>query len=478
MESLEPLEKWRFLWQWCHKYGFFKSVLINFQAMEEVVIFQHYNNKEQEQVTALSSGGEFWNFYVENGKNTNGYPIRVTLGNNPPRSLLWWSHEEAENHSRPHLHISGYYATILEIFAQQYNASLEYLIINPHKEYYNELDCLDRIRENRTDVCADAMIMGQGYIVTQPEEISHSYLMVPYDTPMDRFYYFVKPFQPQVWLWGELTSCYVTLMLSLVNRLQRGHWNFPQNYLNSMMASANLPFHLPLILGWRRKFLEIFMFICGFVLANWYLSLLSSLLSSRLYDRYISCLEDLQKHNLSIILSEYEYLFLKTSQLSPLISQQLQIVDNEFLLENRRNLRPEYAYYSQYDKNLFYLRQQIYMEKPKMRELTEYPINPVYGGIPMRPNWPLEDKLNNLMGYMLESGVFIRILDDTFYDALRIGHLHYFPMDGNSVEPLSLDYFRMPGTLLLVGYSMALVSFLILKKDATCMGCVHNESGV
>ncbi|XP_061400591.1 uncharacterized protein LOC133336316, partial [Musca vetustissima] len=362
---------------------------------------------------------------------------------------MWWS----GNGSSSHLHISGYYATILKIFAKQYNATLDW-IINSHKEYYNELDCLHYIRSNRTDVCADAMIMGPNYIVTQPEEITNSYLIVPQDTAMDRFYYFIKPFQPEVWLWGEFTMCYVSLMLSLINHLQGGVWDFPQNYLNSMMAAANLPFQLTKIQGWRRRFLEIFMFLCGFVLANWYLSLLSSLLSSRLYDNYITSLEDLVEHNISIIISEYEYIFLNSTDISPLLSQQLRIVDNAFLSASRRNLTARYAYYSQYDKNYFYLRQQIYMEKPRMKELVEYPINPVYGGIPLRPNWPLEGKLNTLMGYMLESGVFIRILEDTFYDAIRIGHLKYFPMDRDAVEPLSLEYFRMPGTLLVVGYTM------------------------
>ncbi|XP_073828966.1 uncharacterized protein [Musca autumnalis] len=445
------------VWQWCHSNGFYKAFLTNFfTADENIMAFQHYNSHEKSITTATVA--EFLNFN-RNNKNMHGFPIRVILGNNPPRSLLWWSNTES-NTSSPRLHISGYYATILEIFAKQYNASLDYIILS-HKDYYNELECLRYIHSNRTDVCADVMVMGQGYIVTKPEEVTNSYLIVAYDTPMDRFYYFIKPFKPAVWLWSEVTTCSVSLMLSLINWLQRESWSFPKNYLNSMMAVANLPFQLSRIKGWRRKFLEIFMFLYGFVLANWYLSLLSSLLSSRLFDSYISSLQDLHDRNISIIISDYENIFLSNTQISPIIGQQLEIVDNEFLLEKRRNLDPSYAYYGQYDKNLFYLRQQLYMEKPRMRELTEYPFNPVYCGIPMRTNWPLEDKLNTLMGFMLESGVFSRILEDTFDDAIRIGHLKYFPMDHNTVEPLSLDYFRMPGTLLVVGYSLGFVCFIV-----------------
>lgn len=101
------------------------------------------------------------------------------------------------------------------------------------------------------------------------------------------------------------------------------------------------------------------------------------------------------------------------------------------------------------------------MQRPRMKELSQILINPVYVGIPMKPNWPLEDLLNNFMVYLIESGIYIKILDDTFDNAIRIGHLKYFPSDNNTVEPLNLQYFRMPAFLLLMGYSVALISFIL-----------------
>lgn len=338
---LEPINKWWSLFQWCHTNGFFNTLLMDFQQ-SILITYDHF----QTQQVVYTTLEDFLD-YSKHLTNINGFPIRVTLGNSPPRALIW--HDAQQK-----LKISGYYTTILEVFARQHNASLDFLIIS-HKDFYNELDCLHYIENNKTDLCGDGMIMGLGYEVTRPEEISYSYLLVPYDEPLDRFYYFIKPFQLEVWFLDCLNLLNNIVLLSLIQRLQGGTWDLSHNALNSIMAFSNLPFELRRIKGWRRFYLQFLMFIGGFMVANWYLSVLSSLLLSRLYSHYISSLEDLVFHNISIMISDYEFVFLNTSELSALLVQQLKVVDNEVLHENRRNLNPAYAYYSQYEKNVFYL---------------------------------------------------------------------------------------------------------------------------
>ncbi|KAM7350225.1 uncharacterized protein ACRADG_008859 [Cochliomyia hominivorax] len=451
---LEFCQESKDLLEWLHKEGFWSSFLMDSQgntlAMEH---FSHtfYGNTLSLQEFLLSN--IFW-------KDLKGYPIHVAIANNPPRALLY-------RREKTQVILKGYYGSIISIFSNVYNASLVTHEISDFL-YYSELDCLEAIQEDNMDICADSIAWNLHDVVTTPEELAASYLVVPYDKPLPRFQYFFKPFQTSLWLLVFISLIYIIITLSVIHRIQHNSWQITFHLEYAVLALINLPFELRKVKGFRRKYLELLLMFKGFIVSNWYLSILTSLLFARLYSRDINSVEDLQRLNVTIMVSKCEYTLLNTSNIDPIILKQLMIVPNHILHENRRNLYPKYAYFSQYDTNNFYLYQQKFLLRPRMRELREVPVLTLLAGTAMRANWPFEHLLNNLYGLLMETGLCQHLLSVVNEDGIRLGYLKYFPTEYNFVEPLSLEYIQLPALILAGGYLMGFISFvmecLYLKK--------------
>ncbi|KAI8120675.1 hypothetical protein CVS40_8183 [Lucilia cuprina] len=447
--TIEPVDRWWRLLQWLYVEGFWNSLLIDQQGNTltmDPFSFQLLSNS--------ISVKQFFQLTID-WKDLKGFPVQVSMANNPPRALLY-------NDSQNRLQLKGLFGNLINIFAQIYNASLV-----PHQisnlDYYRELDCLKYIAENKVDLCGDAMAVNPQYVMSKPVIIASSYLMVPYDKPLPQLYYFFKPFQSSVWYLLLLAFIFNIMALALIHRLQHKSWSLSLQLLYVCLSFIHLPFQLKRLKGRLRRHWEMLLILMGFVISNWYLSLLASLLYTRLYSQDIQTLQDLQRLNISIMVNEFEYSLLNVSAVDPIIMQQLLLVPDNILLENRRNLNPLYAYYSQYDKNSFYLYQQKFLLRPVMKELQQEPINSVLGGIPMRFNWPFEHLLNKIMDHILESGLFDRLHMDALEDGIRSGYLKYFATEHCYVVPLSLEYYQVPGIILALGCLIGFISPFLME---------------
>ncbi|KNC31689.1 hypothetical protein FF38_10347 [Lucilia cuprina] len=444
---ISPSQQFREFFKWLHVQGFWNSLLMDLEGNS--LAFDNLSKKFIRNLTLP----EFLQNTI-NWPNLKGFPIRCSMGSNPPRTYIHYDNSNEVS-------LKGYYGTIINLFAKYYNASLKPFLLTD-MDYFTELDCIRYIKEHKVDICGDVLTINTEYVITQPEMISASYLMVPYDKPLARFYYFLKPFQLHVWTIVNCSFFYKVITLAFIHRLQHGTWNASQQILYATLSVMFLPFHLTRVKGPYRKFLELIMILVGFVVANWYLSVLSSLLFARLYSHDIKSLEDLAHHNISIMVNDFDVYLLNVTENDPIIMQQLKVVSNDVLQQHRRNLDPHYAYYSQSDKIEFYLHQQKFLLRPRMKVLTGIPpINEVLAGIPMSPNWPFQHLLNDFIRRIAVSGLYQRLLVNAREEGISTGYLHYFPTEHHYVEPLSIEYFQMPAMLLAVGYSLALGGFLL-----------------
>ncbi|KAM7350222.1 uncharacterized protein ACRADG_008856 [Cochliomyia hominivorax] len=434
------------LLKWLNREGYWNSFLMDLQG--NTLAMDHFSQTLFENTLSLQ---DFMHLKIS-WSDLRGFPVHISIANNPPRSLVY-------RNEYNQVMLKGYYGSVLSIFAHIYNASLVIHEISDF-DYYNELDCLKSLHEMDIDVCADGMDWNLHDAVTNPEELSGSYLVVPYDKPLPRFQYFIKPFQTSLWILLLIALLYNILALSIIHRIQHKSWLITFHLQYAISSLINLAVVLKRVKGFRRKYLELLLLLKGFIVSNWYLSLLTSLLYTRLYSNDINSLEDLERLNISIMVNEFEFALLNITDVDPIIRKQLLIVPNEVLHENRRNLNPKYAYYSQYDTNNFYLYQQKFLLRPRMKELREVPINPVLAGTAMRANWPFEHLLNNIYGLLMESGLYQCLLDALNEDGIRLGYLTYFPTEYHYVEPLNLEYFQLPAWILAGGCSLGVLSFI------------------
>ncbi|XP_065365680.1 uncharacterized protein LOC135958717 [Calliphora vicina] len=277
---LKPQQKWLELFQWLHAEGFWNSLIMN--AVGNTLAMDHFS---LQLLTNTLTVEQFFHL-TTNWLDLKGYQVHFSMANNPPRALIYYDHE-----NQPKL--KGYYGSLIYLFAEVYNASLV-----PHRvsdlDYYSELECLKYVKQNVVDLCGDGMVMSPHYVVTNPEEIASSYLVVPYDKPLPRFLYFLKPFQGSLWCLILFTFIYNIATLAFIHRVQHGSWLFSFQLQYAVLSFIHLPFELKKIKGSLRRYLEILLIFKGFVVSNWYLSLLASLLYTRLYSHDINSLQDLQ----------------------------------------------------------------------------------------------------------------------------------------------------------------------------------------
>lgn len=434
------------LLNWCFDYGYWNALLMDYQGSSlyyDFLVQEHKTNFSIEDFLKLSI---YW-------RDLKGFEIRCLMINNPPRAYIF-------NNTEGKIDYRGYYGRVLTLFAKHYNASLLPVMLSD-MDTYRELDCIKYLHLNVVDICGDGLMDGRDYAITNCEEITPSMLMVPHDKPLPKYLYFFKPFQLNVWTIVVMSFLYKILTLAVIHRLQHGFWNFSLHIVYSTLSVVHFPLYLPRVKGKYRRFLELLFISVGFIISNWYLAVLFSILFTSLYYNGINSLEDLRRYNISIMVNEFEYYQLNILLNDPIIMERLLLVPNEVLHHHRRNLDINYAYYNQYDKIDLYLYQQKHLLRPRMKILPNAELmNPVLGGLPMQANWPFEHLLNVVVRGVMDYGLLEKFLEDGMLDGIQQGHIKYFPPEYYTVDALTVEHFVMPALILFVGYSVALLGFV------------------
>uniref|UniRef100_A0A2Y9D4M9 Ionotropic receptor n=1 Tax=Stomoxys calcitrans TaxID=35570 RepID=A0A2Y9D4M9_STOCA len=447
-DSLMPtVDKWQWLFEWCWHQGFWHVLLMDrdqqYLTMDPIpemsirsILLAEYLKQRHRRID-----------------NLLGYPIQVTVGNNPPRV-------SAVLDDDGNLELSGLYGNVVKIFISKFNATLDYVFM-PNMSSYSVLNCMEYIREERADICADAILFGSDIETTRPLFIVFSRLVVPFDKPLEMYKYFQKPFNTQTWLLILFTFICTLALIIVVEYYQLRSFrfldNFFANYESFICACANLP-HLSQN---YRYALEAILIFCGFMISNIYLAYLSSILLTKIFRREITSLEDVVSHNLTILTSNFQQYILEVSQASPLVRQQTIVANEEFILKNMRALNPDFVYFGLENELDFYLYQQKFMTRPRMKKLNNLVITSDIGDAPMRAYWPLQDLFTDFMDNMFSNGVSLYLYTESTQEGLRTGKIAFIPNESLSVEPLTLEYFVICGIVLTAGYTMAFISFFL-----------------
>lgn len=445
--TLLTTEPWEWLFLWCWSQGFWHVLLMN-------AANQYLTMMVLPVMSILKVNlPDYFKIRHQRHSNLLGYAVRVTVGNNPPRVHAYYNSEGV-------LQIGGFYGNIVKMFVGQYNATLDYAIM-PDMEQYSVLSCIEYILEHRADICTDAILFGGGIEITRPMQIVNGRLMVPFDTPLENYKYFRMPFTSLVWFVIFISFVCSTILLILVEYIEYQRLEVLKNIFNIfesfICSSINLK-HLP---PKYRYGLEALLIFSGFFLSNIYLGYLSSILLTKIYRRDIDSIRDVAEHNLTILTTDFHQFILETSHASPLVRQQTKLVTEDFLIENLRNLNPEYVFFDLDSRFDYYMYQQIYMSRPRMKKLMNEVVTTDIGEIPMRSYWPFQDILKDFMENIFCHGIFKKLTTDMHMEGIRLGELKFISTKGLSVEPLSLEYFVLCGLILLGGYSMSILCFVM-----------------
>uniref|UniRef100_A0A2Y9D4S6 Ionotropic glutamate receptor C-terminal domain-containing protein n=1 Tax=Stomoxys calcitrans TaxID=35570 RepID=A0A2Y9D4S6_STOCA len=447
-DTLESADQWQWLFQWCFLQGFWNVLLkgikqqpyLTMDCIPEMVVkftsLEHYFHRRHHRVS-----------------NLRGIPIKVTIGNYPPRVY-------ADFDETGELQLGGFYGNAVKIFAAQFNVTLDYVFM-PNMSHYSVLSCVEFIEQQWADICADAVLFGMGIETTRPIYIVFSYLLVPFDKPLENYEYFRKPFDNLTWGIIGFTFICLSSLVIVVEYKEHRRLSLVDNLFRTFESFIGGSSDLGHISQNYRYALEFLLIFCGFMIGNIYLAYLSSILLTKIYRKEIRSIHDIIAHNMSILTSTYQQYILELTDASPLVRQQTIIVSEEMIDANLRQLNPEYVYFALDIEMDFYLYQQQYMTRPRMKKLSDFVITSDMGEVPMRSYWPFQDLFTDFMDNLFCSGISGYLFEESTLEGLRSGQITYFPTEGMSVVPLSLEYFILCGLILAGGYIMSLLCFII-----------------
>jgi len=393
--------------------------------------------------------------YVMNRNNRNlmGYPLRVLVTNDPPHCFV----DEEELPNSPNRY-KGSIITILKIFADQLNATFQAMPF-PGLRRYSTAECVQMVRYNEIDACGSIFIRTYKYATSQPVRLNRVVIMAPFGNPIDKFYYFFRPFDLNVWIGTGMLVVYISAMGSLLHRWHFEEWDVGQYLLLAIETLLNRALSLPQSSSGSKWMLLLLLFVIGFVLSNLYVALLSMMLTTKLYQRPIENLADLKAANVNILLQTHNIGPNSVYGSSEELRERFLLVEESLHKEKRDALDTSYAYVDSEDRMDFYLYQQKFLRRHRMKKLTN-PVGYTWAVQVIRQNWVLESYYNDHVQRLFETGLQHKLVDDVHELAIRAGFLHFFPTQTQTIEPLRLGDIAMAAMVLGGGNALAGICFL------------------
>lgn len=217
---------------------------------------------------------------------------------------------------------------------------------------------------------------------------------------------------------------------------------------------------LPLQWGLQKYFIFFIFVPCTFILSNLYMTFLTSILTSNVFEPQINSLEELKQRKISILITESDMEILSMYNSFEPISDNYLKIDVSSYVELRNSLNNHFAYIGFEDKVEFYLYQQKFLQRPRLRMMPK-PLSALWANIPMPHNWPFMDLFNQYMLYMFDTGVIRHLQERSKEDGIRLGCIRFLKTEYRDVAPLAVEYFEIPAIILAVGYLSALVCFIV-----------------
>ncbi|CAD7012743.1 unnamed protein product [Ceratitis capitata] len=392
-------------------------------------------------------------------RDLKGLRLRISYAHDPPRTLIYRQRSTGQRQ------YTGAAPQIFAAFAQRYNATIEPWIAPNSADFNIDHVCSERLRARVVDACSDWGVYSAESVVSTPLQLYNCYLVVRYAPPLSKLYYFQVPFQPAVWLLLGVSIFFVTVVTSLLARLQCGEWRLGRLGLNVCASFLYLAFDLR-PLGWHlRSQLFLTLFVGGFMLSNLYIGYLSSILGKSVYEPQIRTLEDFRRSNITVMAHEYQDFVFQQYGVPAVIADRLLIVSYEEFLVHRNNFDTQYAYMNPEITQELFMYQQKLLRRPLMRKLPN-PILVALAGHAIKEGWPLEEVFNKHSLEMFAAGLYKRLKEEANAKTILLGYVDFAKRERLDVKPLGMEYIAMPALLLGCGYSIALITLLLeLLRD-------------
>lgn len=296
-------------------------------------------------------------------------------------------------------------------------------------------------------------------------------LMVPIQKEIPRYMYPVLPLKWGVWILLLFSVVYIGLVLNVFDwilhdqrRWRRGG-RFGEGVLNAVAFMVNIPATYRLDSAhWKHiTGVYIFLMIFGFVLSNYYTTLLASFLTTTVFKDNLNTIDHLVASGINIMAQDFdaEKLFPEnTSHDSDKIRKILKVVSPAVYNQHRNNFNQSFAYPLSSDKWQFLAKQQKLSQRPLFRYsnicfLANIPITFL-----MEYDSHLQESLNDFILKVYASGLVYYWVERDFELAVLMGEMQRF-RNLVTVSPITLETLIIVWMVLGVGLALSAIAFML-----------------
>ncbi|XP_058981901.1 uncharacterized protein LOC109614079 [Musca domestica] len=429
--------------QTCWNYGFTKVLFFGNNTLYTYNMFPSLEVESVQHLQDYFNRDEIVNFHQ--------YPLTFAITSSPPRCFRY-----IDRHGR--VAYTGYMYHMLMTFIEYFNFTFEEY---PH-DYHDDdkVPLLNALIMGNMDFSAFPPYPNRSLFASDVLWFNHIRVIVPNASPIDKYKYFVRPFDGLVWLLYCLIIVAASLNLALFVYVKYFRWEVSKSFMYICSLSL-FQYQLPIpVQSWRFNLLYILLLIYSFIMINYYLCILSSLLVLTIYENQIETFEDLGKTSwrLKATQEDIDY-YSSVSNISPIILNISLAVDGIVLDSLRRNLSVLSALNAYDDKLEFYLYQQRYLKVPRVRMIKPVVLSsPFFFG--MRHNLPYMKLFNRFLMNLASSGLLWKFYFDMELNGILSGELHYLKDGEDGDHLLSLEYFYAPICLYCFGSVLSAFVFL------------------
>ncbi|XP_061397286.1 uncharacterized protein LOC133332937 [Musca vetustissima] len=257
--------------------------------------------------------------------NFHGYPLTFPITSSPPRCYRFI------DHNGNHIYV-GYMYKILMIFIEQFNFTFrEY----PHNYDDDDKDPLmESLQNGYMDFTSFPVYPNKTHDASDVLWNANVYILVPKSQPIAKYKYFYKPFGKFVWLLHILVIVGATSAVAFITLTKYSIWDFSKSFIY-ICSIALYQYQLTVpVRSLRFNLLYILLIVYNFIMINYYLCMLSSLLVITLYEPQIDTIPDLTTTSLRLKITQNDVDYYKhLPDTSPIVVS-LFTVEDGIVLDN------------------------------------------------------------------------------------------------------------------------------------------------
>ncbi|XP_037819233.1 uncharacterized protein LOC119608751 [Lucilia sericata] len=449
-EKQLSLFNWQLLriFQKCWSKGFI-SVLL--WSQQQLYTYHPYPNIKMLQ---LSSVVQFWNKSHLNNFHQRSFRLPFF---HFPNQCYSYRNRQGE------LVRTGYFYKWLQLYLQYYNASIEHVSIDIWSSNVSQKQALKVLAAKGFSLVPIYLRIFNDYFdSSNVMHLSKVTLMVPNAGEVSPNLYLILPLGHYI---GLIIIANAIILFVLMYFME-----CTTDKVKDLSKLAMTAFRIILFLstGFGRQktikhfLLHLLFLFTGIFITNYYISTLSSLFISKVYEPQIRTIQDVGRTRLPLLeYTAYVDLMLEIN-IPQNLKQRIHTGNNAELYSKRQKLNMTYMYTVQDELMDYLLFQQYYLKHPIARKLDMALFyRPIYVAVPHRS--PIIDHLNKYLRRIFESGLVQKFLVDTKWDGVLSGNIKLM-FDPELQKPLSLKYLYYGFAVWICGLLFAVLTFVIEYK--------------